>query len=382
MVARILRGVLPWAVVGFQSWLVYTLMRQHGRSLLSQDALTERLGAAEEALRDVEQSVRQLGAGAGHDHALEPADQGLSIGSPAPEFELPDLDGRPRHLRDFLGRPLLVVFFNTGCGFCRQMAPRLGQLPADGPGVLLVSRGDPEEHREWARENNWRCDVVLEPDWTVATAYQTNGTPTGYLLDAQGRVASSLAIGADALLDLVTAAPIAAGQNGHAHGLSADDLLGRAEAAAAHARAAAAPTRPSTIVRDGLPAGSEAPDFDLPDLEGVHHRLSDYRGTRVLLVFSDPGCAPCQAMASELEQARRRSGGKLTLLVISRGDPDVNRARAREQAATYPILLQNQWEISRLYGMFAIPIAFLIDENGVIEQDVAVGMDAIGRLVQ
>ena len=44
---------------------------------------------------------------------------------------------------------------------------------------------------------------------------------------------------------------------------------------------------------------------------------------------------------------------------------------------TFPVVLQQQWEISRRYAMFATPIAYLIDEAGVIAHDVAVGTDAI-----
>jgi hypothetical protein len=41
------------------------------------------------------------------------------------------------------------------------------------------------------------------------------------------------------------------------------------------------------------------------------------------------------------------------------------------------VVLQQRWEISRDYGMFATPIAYLIDEQGVIAANVAVGTDAI-----
>ena len=45
------------------------------------------------------------------------------------------------------------------------------------------------------------------------------------------------------------------------------------------------------------------------------------------------------------------------------------------------IVLQQQWEISRLYAMFATPIAYLIDESGLITQDVAVGVEPILALL-
>src|SRR5262245_14550477 len=56
----------------------------------------------------------------------------------------------------------------------------------------------------------------------------------------------------------------------------------------------------------------------------------------------------------------------------------------REGEGAWPrfrILIQQQWEISRRYAMFATPIAYLIDEQGVIARDVVVGADAILELL-
>jgi hypothetical protein len=67
--------------------------------------------------------------------------------------------------------------------------------------------------------------------------------------------------------------------------------------------------------------------------------------------------------------------------MISRGEPKENRAKVKEHGLTFHIVLQQQWEISRRYAMFATPIAYLIDEAGVIAADVAVGADAIQELM-
>jgi peroxiredoxin len=63
--------------------------------------------------------------------------------------------------------------------------------------------------------------------------------------------------------------------------------------------------------------------------------------------------------------------------MVSRGEPKENRAKVKKHGLTFPVVLQQQWEISRRYAMFATPIAYLIDESGVIAQNVAVGIDAI-----
>ena len=206
---RRLALVVPAVVVAFQGFLFYVQLRAHGRVLLRLDELGEWLARIEATLEEL---TTLGGAGgssphAGVDDALPEAPEGLPRGSPAPEFTLPDLEGRERTLREFLGKPLLVLFFSPRCEFSRQLAPRLGQLPEDGPRVLLISHGEPEEHRRLAREHGWRCDVVLQQDWEASIAWQAYGTPTGYLVDARGRIASELIIGADDLLGLVEAIP-------------------------------------------------------------------------------------------------------------------------------------------------------------------------------
>ena len=94
------------------------------------------------------------------------------------------------------------------------------------------------------------------------------------------------------------------------------------------------------------------------------------------MVFSDPHCGPCSALAPDLEKFHMQHP-ETELVMISRGEPKENRAKVQEHALTFPVVLQQQWEISRRYAMFATPIAYLIDPEGVIEADVAVGPDAI-----
>src|SRR5262245_60381995 len=50
----------------------------------------------------------------------------------------------------------------------------------------------------------------------------------------------------------------------------------------------------------GLRKGSLAPDFELPDLAGGQHRLSEYRGKDLLLIFFNPKCGFCTKMADDL----------------------------------------------------------------------------------
>jgi len=136
--------------------------------------------------------------------------------------------------------------------------------------------------------------------------------------------------------------------------------------------------RQTTLQRNGLPAGMKAPDFTLPDLTGRRRSLEEFRGTRVMLVFSDPNCGPCQLLAPQLEEVyQRHEQNNLVVLMVSRGEASINKQKAAEQGLRFPILLQRQWEVSKAYAMFATTIGYLIDENGVLASNVAIGADAI-----
>jgi peroxiredoxin len=132
----------------------------------------------------------------------------------------------------------------------------------------------------------------------------------------------------------------------------------------------------SRLNRNGLPVGTAAPPFTLPRLDGGELSLSDYTGRAVLLVFSDPDCGPCNLLAPKLERLSKNTPA-VSVVMVSRGDPDRNRRKVAEHGLTFPVILQEHWQLSREYAKFVTPIAYLIDEQGRIAADVALGIDAI-----
>ena len=63
--------------------------------------------------------------------------------------------------------------------------------------------------------------------------------------------------------------------------------------------------------------------------------------------------------------------------MVSRQDVETNRQKVAKLGLTFPVLLQQSWEISLLYAMFATPIGYLIDEQGVLASDAATGVEPI-----
>jgi methylamine dehydrogenase accessory protein MauD len=121
---------------------------------------------------------------------------------------------------------------------------------------------------------------------------------------------------------------------------------------------------PRRLGRDGLKRGTRAPDFTLPGVEGKEIALHDYAGRKVLLVFTQAGCAPCHAIVPELNRLQRQ--GDVQVLVVNHGDREAGAPWGPAVQARFPVLLQRDWQVSRRYQVFATPFAFLVDEQGVI----------------
>src|SRR5262249_41370350 len=79
-------------------------------------------------------------------------------------------------------------------------------------------------------------------------------------------------------------------------------------------------TTPSRLGRGGLRVGKRAPDFSLSNPIGSMVALHEYAGRKVLLVFMQVGCSPCQRIIPELN--RVQDAGEAQVLVVQNGDVD------------------------------------------------------------
>ncbi len=136
------------------------------------------------------------------------------VGEPAPQLTLSDLNGHRVALSDLYTQRTLAIFWNPGCGFCQQMLDDLKAFedhpPAHTPRLLVISSGDPEQ----TRQQRIGSQVLIDPDGQAMNAFDAHGTPMGVLID-HGQIASPIAAGADAVLQLAhTAASQPSRQNG------------------------------------------------------------------------------------------------------------------------------------------------------------------------
>jgi methylamine dehydrogenase accessory protein MauD len=123
-------------------------------------------------------------------------------------------------------------------------------------------------------------------------------------------------------------------------------------------------TNPNRPGRSGLRPGKKAPDFTLPVVCGAEVALHHYAGRKLLLVFMQPGCGPCHQIVPELNRLHR--AGDVQVLVIHNSENEAVQRWTKEHQPGFSVALQERFNVSKRYEVFATPFAFLIDERGVI----------------
>lgn len=113
--------------------------------------------------------------------------------------------------------------------------------------------------------------------------------------------------------------------------------------------------------------GGPAPDFGLLDVrdQGKVIKLSDFRGTPVVLNWYASWCGPCRAEIPDFVAAQEALDGKIVFLGVNlQEDPASAVAMLDEFGATYPAVLDEDGSVFRHYGGLGMPTTFFIDAEG------------------
>jgi peroxiredoxin len=111
-----------------------------------------------------------------------------------------------------------------------------------------------------------------------------------------------------------------------------------------------------------------APDFTLPDLQGIPHKLSDYRGKIIIINFWSAECPHSERTDGSLMMGLAKWGGNVLLLSIA-SNRNESLQMLEEAAGTrrLPIVLVDvEHLVADLYEAQTTPHAFIIDGEGVL----------------
>lgn len=131
--------------------------------------------------------------------------------------------------------------------------------------------------------------------------------------------------------------------------------------------------------------GQLAPDFTLKALDGSSITLSRLRGKAVLINFWASWCVACRDESPLLEGFYQtyQSAGVVVLgvNVTSQDTLDAARAYVEEMKLSFPIPLDEQGSVSKLYQAPGLPVSFFVDTQGII-RNVIVGQMRSGDMTE
>jgi len=123
----------------------------------------------------------------------------VPLGTQAPDFDLPSIDGGRVKRSDFAGRPLLVIFLSNHCPYVRRIEEGIGRFAADyrdriaivgimSNDVVNYPDDDVAHLREQAKRAGFGFPYLVDETQEGARAYRAACTPDFFLFDADHRL--------------------------------------------------------------------------------------------------------------------------------------------------------------------------------------------------
>lgn len=118
----------------------------------------------------------------------------VPIGKPAPDMELTGLDGKKVKLSALRGKVVMLDFWATWCGPCKESLPITNKISneyrAKGLQVFAVSTEDKATVEAFVKENKYTFDAMLDVNAAASKTFNVDGIPCVVIIDPKGNLSS------------------------------------------------------------------------------------------------------------------------------------------------------------------------------------------------
>ena len=218
---------------------------------------------------------------------LAPSSGYLHVGDKMMDFTFYDRDDKVHKLSEFVGKKPVVLQFSTkGCGACHAIRPEIEEFYAnhkDEVEVITISMDN---------EKAWKSDEKVSwQDWndhasgsTIGAKFPLQGYPYYVIISADGTISSTF--------------------------LGNGELLN-------YFKTFQQPQAQQSTTGNQAKLYSPTKDFTLHDRKGKEHKLSDFKGKYIVLMFTYEGCEPCLEAMPILDGFYKRNKDKVEVIAIS-----------------------------------------------------------------
>lgn len=118
----------------------------------------------------------------------------------------------------------------------------------------------------------------------------------------------------------------------------------------------------------GLEIGNQAPDFILKSVDGKNIQLSSFIGKKSVVVnFWATWCPPCREEMPLFDEIYAKNKDKVEILGVNLQESEraINNF-IKAIPVAYPLLLDPDANVKKIYNVFTQPVTYFIDRNGII----------------
>ncbi|HSK70204.1 MAG TPA: TlpA disulfide reductase family protein, partial [Pyrinomonadaceae bacterium] len=268
----------------------------------------------------------------------------------------PDLNGRIIAFEHFLmqAKPLLLFFVGPNCNPCKALLPEIEAWQnelKDKVNFIFISSGKAKENAEKFGGETFK-QILIQENKEVADLFAAQWTPTAVLINSDGLIASQPAAGDAAIRELVEKIKT---ENPEQEFFFVANGNGKAPK-----------------------IGQDVPEFSLLDARGNTVENDYFRGKKTLVAFWSLTCPHCVQMMEDLREWEKTKGAdEPNLVVFSQGEAEDH----QKLDLSSPILLDKDYKTAQQLGMNGTPSAVMINENGKIVSETAIGAGQIWALL-
>jgi peroxiredoxin/uncharacterized membrane protein YphA (DoxX/SURF4 family) len=343
--ADIMQLILGIVIIGF----LFVLLLYLKDVLAVQTKILRRLEILEIIVNEGQEIAR--------DDVTTPS-EGLPIGSPVPQFELPNLNGKEISVRDLInrGKPVLFFYVSPTCQPCEALLPEIAGWEnelGEKINFVFISNGSAKDNlAKFNSETN--REILLQKDREIADVLKTQWTPTAILINAKGMIASHPMAGDVAIRGLL--------EKIKSQNLDDEFLY----------------VNSNESNENDIKIGQDIPEFELNDIKGKTLSAKDFKGKKTIVTFWSMTCPFCVDMMEELKDWEKVKGqDEPDLIVFSDGDPEAHEGLDLNSS----VILDKDYKTAEKFGMNGTPSAVLINENGKIVSEIAIGAGQIWALL-